>query len=181
MKKILAFLVAILILPSFTAYASSHTSRRFVVRNWKAAISTDGNLPAEGVDEDQTEKSEAPVDGQAASPAEETEPVDEQPIPPAEETGPEETVDGHNEDGTPTDSEQEAAMESVENDPPVDDQATPLAEDPIPPFVDVEPEDERPADDEQGEAPVDEHSGEEIAQEDEGEARVDTRGNEAES
>lgn len=150
MKKLLAFLVAILILPSFTAYASSHTSRRFVVRNWKAAISaisTDGNLPAEGVDEDHTEKSEAPVDGQAASPAEETEPVDEQPIPPAEETEPEETADAHNEDGASTDSEQEAAMESVENEPPVDDQATPLAEDPIPPVVDVESEDERPADD----------------------------------
>lgn len=147
MKKLLAFLVAILILPSFTAYASSHTSRRFVVRNWKAAISaisTDGNLPAE----DHTEEPEAPVD--------------EQPIPPAEETEPEETVDGNNEDGASTESEQEAAMELVENETPVDGQATPLAEEPIPPVVDAEPEDERPTEDEPGEPPVDDHSGEEI-------------------
>ena len=177
MKKIIALIVVIMALPTVSAYAASISSRHFVVRNWKAAISTDGNLPAEGVDEDHTEK----VDGQAASPAEETEPVDEQPIPPAEETGsvsaPEDEpapADAHNEDGTSTESEQEAAMESVENEPPVDDQATPLAEDPIPTVVDVEPEDERPADDEPGEPTVNDHSGEEIAPEaEQGEARVD--------
>ena len=55
----------------------------------------------------------------------------------------------------------------------MDDQATPLAEDPIPPVVDVEPEDERPADDEPGEPTVNDHSGDEVETEEQGEARVD--------
>ena len=67
MKKIIALLVVILILPSLTAYASSCTSRRFVVRNWKAILPAptspeDVETGEQGEQEEQGEAADGVVD-----------------------------------------------------------------------------------------------------------------------
>ncbi len=47
MKRSLALLVVVLFIPPLTAYAATTTSRHFVVRNWKAILPADENIPPE--------------------------------------------------------------------------------------------------------------------------------------
>lgn len=73
MKKLLVLLVVILAVPSLTAYAASSTSRRFVVRNWKAPITLDSTTP-DSTDEVETEEPGKPEEPTTPAPTDEVEP-----------------------------------------------------------------------------------------------------------
>lgn len=150
MKKIGILLVIILAFPSLTALAASSTSKKFVVRNWKAPASTVFGS---------TEEALLPTDD-----------VGDEIIPPGDNATP---VDEHSEQAAPAPTEEvekveqseeqeDAGIDEVEQDGPeeelgpVDDHSNEL----------VLPTDETfPAEVE--EPPVDEHSGEEVEPEQE--------------
>lgn len=73
MKKLLVLLVVILAVPSLTAYAASSTSRRFVVRNWKAPITLDSTT-SDSTDEVETEEPGKPEEPTTPAPTDDVEP-----------------------------------------------------------------------------------------------------------
>lgn len=82
MKKLLVLLVVILAIPSLTAYAASSTSRRFVVRNWKAEIPVeDEAVPEETMEPEESAEPEEPVEPVD----DQTEPLDDEDESPADE------------------------------------------------------------------------------------------------
>lgn len=106
MKKLLVLLVVILAVPSLTAYAASSTSRRFVVRNWKAPITLDSTTP-DSTDEVETEEPEEPT-----TPA----PTDE-----VETMGPEETEEPEEHGGEPLADDEPLTADEEQAIPPVDE------------------------------------------------------------
>ena len=81
MKKLLVLLVVILAIPTVSAYAASSTSRRFVVRNWKAEIPTEDEVKPEAAEEPE----ETMEPEETAEPEDPVEPVDDQTEPPDDE------------------------------------------------------------------------------------------------
>lgn len=141
MKRIIVLFVVIMALPTVSAYAAFSTSRRFVVRNWKAEIPSLTPAPSPSpAPTDEVETVEQPPDGEPTTPAPtddvETEEMGEQgeepeevedvePVEQGGEQGEEvETVeppviDTVEEDGEPTEQDE---PEEIETEKPVEDE-----------------------------------------------------------
>jgi len=107
MKKLLVLLVVILAIPTVSAYAASSTSRRFVVRNWKAPITLDSTTP-DSTDEVETEEPGKPEEPTTPAPTDEVEML--------ETDVPEEHSEEPLADDEPLPADDEQAIPSVEED-----------------------------------------------------------------